>query len=71
MGYVSFQEGCLWSENLFCSWDFHAFTWVRMDKAKMGEDYAMYMKDHAMATVFCSENKRTAGLGESEAIWVV
>ena len=26
-----------------------------LPEAKMGEDYAMYMKDHAMATVFCPE----------------
>ena len=37
--------------------------WLPLDlsEAKMGEDYAMYMKDHAMATVFCPEKKPDGG----------
>ena len=40
-----------------------------LSEAKMGEDYAMYMKDHAMATVFCPD-KRTAGFfAKYRGIW--
>ena len=38
-------------------------------QAKMGEDYAMYMKDHAMATVFWSQLLNLRNFSDSKRRW--